>query len=150
MKYHIRLSGDQYGPYTLSQIRALKARRLINRSTIYWAEGMADWEPLRTLLDAPRSPAEESEEPRELDETDILRMQRESPLTLGGKMGIIAFSFLCAIPAFVLGAYLIVTARPQRGWRLMGYAFLWLLLESLFHKYSLHWWSDGAGCVRLF
>jgi hypothetical protein len=145
MKYHIRRNGHQLGPYTLSQLRALHARHLIHRSTPYWTEGMPDWQPLGPFLDTPATPAEENEEPRVLDIAELYRFQPEPPLSIWERLVIILFSLLCTIPAFLLGVYLFITTEPQKGSRLMAYAFLWLMLHWLFRKFSLPWWSDLGG-----
>jgi TM2 domain-containing membrane protein YozV len=54
--YMLLLNGQQSGPYTLNQIKAMWQNGNINVSTNYWQAGMAGWQPLaniRQFLDMP-------------------------------------------------------------------------------------------------
>ena len=46
---HISLSGQQYGPYDLEQLKQYIAEGRVNGETQCWKEGMAGWAELKTV-----------------------------------------------------------------------------------------------------
>ena len=53
--YYLMLNGQQSGPYTVNQMKAMWQAGSISASTYYWQNGMADWQPLanvRAFLDS--------------------------------------------------------------------------------------------------
>jgi hypothetical protein len=61
MDYFIlRADGDQTGPYSLDQLRAMWASGQVNLDMAYWHEGMSEWQLLRcletTLKPVPEAP----------------------------------------------------------------------------------------------
>jgi TM2 domain-containing membrane protein YozV len=54
--YYLMLNGQQSGPYTVNQLKAMWQSGTVNAGTYYWQTGMGDWQPLvniRPFLDAP-------------------------------------------------------------------------------------------------
>ena len=50
MNYYLYLNGQQIGPYTEEQIRNLIAAGTVAQTDLCWQEGMAEWQPLYTML----------------------------------------------------------------------------------------------------
>ena len=46
MDYYIYKDDNQTGPFTLGQLKSMRASGLLNADTLYWREGLADWLPL--------------------------------------------------------------------------------------------------------
>ena len=40
---------QQYGPYTIDQMKEMLSKQIINGDTLAWHEGVADWQPLSSL-----------------------------------------------------------------------------------------------------
>jgi uncharacterized RDD family membrane protein YckC len=51
MNYFLWINDAQMGPYPWEQIKALLAEKSVTPETLFWKEGMTDWQPLSTLLD---------------------------------------------------------------------------------------------------
>jgi uncharacterized RDD family membrane protein YckC len=51
MNYFLWINEAQTGPYPWAQIKALLAEKSITPETLFWKEGMTDWQPLSMLLD---------------------------------------------------------------------------------------------------
>ena len=51
MNFFLWINGTQMGPYPWVQIKALLAEKSVTPETLFWKEGMTDWQPLATLLD---------------------------------------------------------------------------------------------------
>jgi len=47
--YHYAVNGAQHGPVGFEQLQALFAGRHINRDSLVWKQGMANWAPLREV-----------------------------------------------------------------------------------------------------
>lgn len=56
MKYYFLINGEQSGPFTPAQARALWNDARITTETLYWQEGMAEWIAVENLFDAPPAP----------------------------------------------------------------------------------------------
>jgi hypothetical protein len=52
--YLLNPDGSKGGPYSIEQVRAMWSSGAINLETLMWTEGMADWQPLRTIEDSIR------------------------------------------------------------------------------------------------
>lgn len=52
-QYYINLQGEQKGPYTFAQLKHLYDRNLIAGETLYWQDGMEQWQPIGALCAAP-------------------------------------------------------------------------------------------------
>lgn len=48
--YYLHLGGAQQGPYTIRQIDHLVNSGLISAETLYWCEGLDQWQPVTTLV----------------------------------------------------------------------------------------------------
>lgn len=48
------INGESQGPYTSAQLLAMVNSGQINAETLVWQEGMADWQPLNTVLAVPK------------------------------------------------------------------------------------------------
>lgn len=44
-QYTVAINGQQYGPYTVAQMQPMAANGQIDRQTLVWAQGMAQWTP---------------------------------------------------------------------------------------------------------
>jgi hypothetical protein len=61
-RYRINLNGEERGPYTFEQLRSMWSSGYITADTLYWQEGMAEWEPIEKLqLDLPVQPVSRSQ-----------------------------------------------------------------------------------------
>ena len=47
--FYVHLHGEQRGPYTIPQIDHMLHAGLIARETLYWREGMEQWQPVTEL-----------------------------------------------------------------------------------------------------
>ncbi len=50
MEYHVIINEQQAGPYTIDQLRSMWASGSVTLNTLFWADGMADWQPVRTIV----------------------------------------------------------------------------------------------------
>ena len=50
--YYLVINGTQQGPYRIEQMRAMLSAGEIKPDALAWTEGMADWQPVGTLLGA--------------------------------------------------------------------------------------------------
>ncbi len=48
--FYVHVQGEQRGPYTIPQIDHMLNSGLIELSTLYWREGMEQWEPVTELV----------------------------------------------------------------------------------------------------
>jgi hypothetical protein len=48
--FYLVLNEQEAGPYTLEQVRSMWTSGAVTLNTHYWREGMAEWEPLRTIV----------------------------------------------------------------------------------------------------
>jgi hypothetical protein len=48
--YHYSLNGQQMGPVSEEQLREMLAAGTITAATLIWKEGMADWQPVASVL----------------------------------------------------------------------------------------------------
>ena len=48
--FYIHIKGEQRGPYTLTQIDHLLNSGLIAAETLYWREGLEQWQPVTSLV----------------------------------------------------------------------------------------------------
>ncbi len=48
--YYLHLAGAQQGPYTIPQIDHLLNSGLIGEETLYWCEGLDQWQPVTSLV----------------------------------------------------------------------------------------------------
>jgi uncharacterized RDD family membrane protein YckC len=48
--YYVLLNGTQTGPYSLDQLKELWKENKVNAETLFWQEGMAEWQPLSPML----------------------------------------------------------------------------------------------------
>lgn len=58
--YHITTQGQQQGPYTIDEIKALISKAQLSSTEYYWTTGMAEWAPLAQLLGYNQTPASPS------------------------------------------------------------------------------------------
>jgi hypothetical protein len=57
MKYYISRAGQQYGPYSLEDLRNMQAQHQVDVNDLAWAEGMPAWTPLAQVLGSEPAPA---------------------------------------------------------------------------------------------
>lgn len=55
--YYLHLAGAQQGPYTIPQIDHLLNSGLIGVETLYWCEGLDQWQPVTSLVAVRKKPA---------------------------------------------------------------------------------------------
>jgi hypothetical protein len=48
--FYLHIDGEQRGPYTIPQIDHLLNSGLIAEETLYWREGLEQWQPVTTLV----------------------------------------------------------------------------------------------------
>ncbi len=48
-EYLIHVQGEQKGPYTFPQLKRLYEKNLIPEETLYWQDGMEQWQPVSDL-----------------------------------------------------------------------------------------------------
>ena len=48
--FYVHVQGEQRGPYTIPQIDHMLNSGLIERETLYWREGMEQWQPVTELV----------------------------------------------------------------------------------------------------
>jgi hypothetical protein len=48
--FYLHLQGEQRGPYTIPQIDHLLNSGLIGEETLYWREGLEQWQPVTSLV----------------------------------------------------------------------------------------------------
>ncbi|MFN7916990.1 MAG: DUF805 domain-containing protein [Vicinamibacterales bacterium] len=53
-RYTLTRDGQQYGPYTLSQLRDYVAKGNVSAEDLVWATGMSSWTPVSRLLSQPQ------------------------------------------------------------------------------------------------
>ena len=56
MAYYINQSGENYGPYTIDQLRSMWSGGQVTGDTLYCEEGYTEWLRLSALLDAQEQP----------------------------------------------------------------------------------------------
>ena len=49
--FHIHHLGEQRGPYTAKQVNHLYRSRFIDDDTLYWREGMEQWQPVTEIVE---------------------------------------------------------------------------------------------------
>jgi len=54
--FYLHLAGAQQGPYTIPQIDHLLNSGLIGIETLYWREGLEQWEPVTSLVPLRKKP----------------------------------------------------------------------------------------------
>ncbi len=54
--FYLHLAGAQQGPYTIPQIDHLLNSGLIGIETLYWCEGLDQWQPVTTLVPLRKKP----------------------------------------------------------------------------------------------
>lgn len=54
--FYLHLCGEQRGPYTIPQIDHLLNSKLIPEETLYWREGLEQWQPVTELVPLRRPP----------------------------------------------------------------------------------------------
>jgi hypothetical protein len=54
--YYLHLAGAQQGPYTIPQVDHLLNSGLIGVETLYWCEGLDQWQPVTTLVPLRKKP----------------------------------------------------------------------------------------------
>jgi len=47
--YLIKSDGSQAGPYSMDQLKTFWGNGTINLETLYWTQGMPEWQPIRTI-----------------------------------------------------------------------------------------------------
>jgi len=52
-EYYIHIEGKQKGPYSYPQLKHLYDKSLIAEETLYWREGLDQWQPLSDLIGLP-------------------------------------------------------------------------------------------------
>jgi hypothetical protein len=52
--FHIHHRGEQRGPYTMKQINHLYRASFIDDDTLYWREGMEQWQPVTEIVERRR------------------------------------------------------------------------------------------------
>src|SRR5882757_9467062 len=55
--FYLHLAGAQQGPYTIPQIDHLLNSGLIAVETLYWCEGLDQWQPVTTLVPLRKKPS---------------------------------------------------------------------------------------------
>jgi len=57
--FFVFMNGEQYGPFTIDQIKVMAAEGAIDGSALYWKEGMPEWQSVQKLLAKPIAPKAE-------------------------------------------------------------------------------------------
>jgi hypothetical protein len=52
--FHIHHNGEQRGPYTMRQINHMYKSAFIDDDTLYWREGMEQWQPVTEIVERRR------------------------------------------------------------------------------------------------
>jgi hypothetical protein len=52
-QYYLHLDGGQKGPYTFAQLKGLYDKSLIAEETLYWRDGLDQWQPVTDLCGPP-------------------------------------------------------------------------------------------------
>lgn len=74
---YISRNGNQEGPFSEQQIKALLATREVSRDDFAWQEGMEDWQPLFHILTKPRAEVLEDFVPDSFKINDPLRYKMD-------------------------------------------------------------------------
>lgn len=53
-EFYIRAHGEQKGPYTFPQLKRLYEKNLLAAETVYWQDGMEQWQPIAHLCESPK------------------------------------------------------------------------------------------------
>ena len=48
-QYYVTLKGEQAGPFTIAQLQAMWSAGSINANTMFWREGLSEWEPVSKI-----------------------------------------------------------------------------------------------------
>ena len=54
--FYVHVHGEQLGPYTIRHLTHLLQSGLISTETLYWTEGMEQWQTITDLVPLPRVP----------------------------------------------------------------------------------------------
>lgn len=107
---YLLVNGEQRGPYSLEQLRAMYLAGAVTSDAFYWQEGLAEWLPIDELF-APPIIDQPSTYPAETEQTARVEQPKKTPyLTLLVLVGIAA----CIIIGFYLfNKYQENSARQQ-------------------------------------
>jgi hypothetical protein len=102
--YHFLIGGEQQGPFSLAQVRALYGTGQITRETPTWYQGLTEWIPFSAVEDdvaEPSMPATPSPAPAAAD--------AESPLRI---LPLFLWFWILGI----FGGHAFAAGQPKRGW----------------------------------
>lgn len=102
MAYYINQSGDNYGPYTIDQLRSMWSAGQVTCDTLYCEEGYKEWLQLSALLDA-------QEQPPLLQPTMIARNRK--PLMIAGVVSGVLIVIYIFVEMLSLGSKPIATVQ---------------------------------------
>ena len=136
--YYVHLNGQEAGPYTICQLRAMWQSGAVNAATQYWFQGAASWQPLtnlRPMLETAATPTRQ-QQPRSLP---TRQKQNDAGLSVGGqfRFGVIFFIIpgVCVLLSSIL-YYVWRESTPTKakqinrlGWTV---CFLQILLVAVF------------------
>ena len=143
--YHLAQNGQNTGPFTLEQARAMWRSGTLSPQTLYWTPGQADWQPLAQLaatLAAPPALPGSPPVPVPVAGVDYLtRTTFANPVATSG-VAIASFvlglaslflSIFTAIPAVICG-HMALSQIDRSGGRLggRGFAMTGLILGYVF------------------
>ncbi len=108
-RYHVRINGDNKGPYTLAHMQTMWRRKEITSDTLCWLEGEEDWRPVADL--------QPKLEPRSREAIEEIREARR-PGAGGGKRGkgkafrslFLLFLVIALIVGFVVGIVMFINS----------------------------------------
>ncbi len=99
MEIFVNKDGRQHGPYTLDQVRDFVANGTFAYADLCWHEGVADWQPISSVISSELSPLEMHKDGGKQSKNDPLSIWS---LVLG-ILSWLCFSILAGIPAIICG-----------------------------------------------
>jgi hypothetical protein len=91
MELFLHQNGEQVGPYTEEQLAAMVASGAISRGDIVWREGLADWQPIHTVINLPAPLAPKAPSPAYIPQQQIA----PNEVTTNVKQGAIIGGWVC-------------------------------------------------------
>jgi len=131
MNIYLYLNDQQTGPYTEEQLRTMLVSGTINTEQLSWHEGLAEWQPLKTILSIAPIPS-----PPQLIAPTTVTTQLTSK-SIKACLALFALLFvICGAEAMVrLVALEEVNIFWLTGWGISGIAFVATKI--------VRWWRHG-------
>ena len=87
MELFLHQNGEQVGPYTEEQVAAMVASGAITRGDIVWREGLADWQPIHTVINLPAPLAPKAPSPAHIPQQQIAPNEIKTNVKQGAIIG---------------------------------------------------------------